>query len=88
MNFRMDASRTTMNEFSFDAETTRATPESVAEEFHVHLPNLANEFTSAEQTSNNPLQYFPYLDLSARCPHLHYISSISPCFLFLVTNYV
>jgi hypothetical protein len=53
-----------MNELSFDAGTTRATlsratPESVADEFHVHLPSLANEFTSLEQTSNNPAQYFP-----------------------------
>ena len=56
------------------ADTSRCTlpicwntrsPESVAEKFRVHLPNLANEFTSLEQTSNNPSQYFPYLDLSS-----------------------
>jgi hypothetical protein len=34
-------------------------------------------------------QYFPYLDLVCDMSCLsHYISSISPCFLYLVTNYV
>ena len=54
-----------------------------------HIYRNVVVFTSAEQTSNNPLQYFPYLDLVCEMSlHLHYISSISPCFSYLVTYYV